>query len=170
MNFEIKLYSGKTEYDFKIEDSSIKIVDFLQKIISEMKLEKIPFNLIYKTNSIESKNNEEILNTFFEKEINIILTIVKSAKIPESFNSIEPLIEYINSINTQIDDYLLYLYNIYINYENMTNNNILFHIENINFIIFYHKKKYELPKNCSREKIYDNKQFIMYFIDRKITH
>jgi hypothetical protein len=169
MNFEIKLYSGKTEYDFKIEDSSIKIVDLLQKIISEMKLEKIPFNLIYKTDIIGSKNNEEILNTFFAEEINIVLTIVKSVKIPKSFNSIEPLIEYINMINTQIDDYLLYLYNIYINYENKSNNNILFHIENINFIIFYHKNTYRLPKNCSRDKIYDNKQFIMYFIDYKIN-
>ena len=135
-----------------------------------MKLEKIPFTLLYKTNIIGSKNNEELLNTFFSEEANIILTIVKSAKIPESFNSIEPLIEYINMINTQIDDYLLYLYNIYKDYENMTNNNILFHIENINFIIFYHKKKYRLPRNCLREKIYNNKQFIMYLVNPKLNH
>ena len=88
-----------------------------------MKLEKIPFNLIYKTDIIGSKNNEEILNTFFAEEINIVLTIVKSVKIPKSFNSIEPLIEYINMINTQNDDYLSYLYYIYRHYEKMTNNN-----------------------------------------------
>jgi hypothetical protein len=165
MNFEIKSIGGTTEYDFKIDDSSIKIVDFLQKIISEMKLEKIPFTLLWKTNIIGSKNNEEMLSTFFSEETNIILTIIKSAKIPKCWYRIECLIYYINTLTTSIDDYLLYLYNIYINYENKSNNNTLCHIKNINFIIFYYKKMSKLPRNCSPNKIYNNKQFIMYLVD-----
>jgi hypothetical protein len=163
MYFEFKILSlSGNIIDELSAYSTYTITDLLYTIENKLNLKKIPFSIIFK-DEILKYDDDRTLNNIIKIEQFNILTIIQSEKVPEKFNDINDLIDYINKLCTSNYKYLEYLMHIYTKYENYSiKNNILF-IENKDFILNFIKRYKRFLLNTSPNLLND-KEFIITLI------
>jgi hypothetical protein len=178
----IYLPSGKLLKELTLDNHCI-IVDLLNIIENELNFQNVPFCIVYYNTILNWNDKSKLYEIFISKEP-IILTIIISQKIPETFNNFKHLINYINNLNTSNRKYLDKLSLLYISEydsddENDTNDNddnneiIETKLINIHFILNFFQIYGILPScidpNIFSNELFTNRQFIMIAVQNNGT-
>jgi hypothetical protein len=152
--------SGTNIYE-SLKNSNLTIKDLLEDIENKVNLQNEPFHLIYNTNILYWYDRIKLYEIFRSKEF-VILTIIISKEMPDTFNNLEHLINYINYMNTTKHEHFDKLIKEYYKFLHTYENTEL-KIINIEFISYYFQYNEELPRDTCINTL-NNKQIMMNYI------